>query len=154
MVSRKKRRRSQGAGPFSSDRPVLIDTNIWIAYESRRDAAVRVMIDRLAERELALFIPPVRFEFARGLSGPDAAFDHTLSRYDARFPTLPLEDADWNGALRLVRRVAGDAERHAVQLTDALLAAASVRTGAFVWSRDPDLARLHAADARVRPLPA
>ena len=96
----------------------------------------------------------MRFEFARGLGGPTAAFDHTLSRYDARFPTLPLDDADWHEALRLVRLVPADDQRHAVQLTDALLAAASVRTGAFVWSLDPDLPRLHAADARVRLFPA
>ena len=133
---------------------MLIDTNVWIAYESRTDAAVRARVDQLAERKRAVFLPPVRFEFARGLPGPAAAFDHAVSRYDARFPSLPLVDADWTEALRLVRLVADEPARHAVQLTDALLAAVSIRTGAFVWSADPDLPRLHAAEARVRLFPA
>ena len=154
MGSRQRKFRSKSAARSPIDQPVLVDTNIWIIYHAGRDAVVRDRIDRLAEQEHALFIPPVRFEFARGLAGPAAAFDHAVSRYDARFPTLPLDEADWHEALRLVRLVPADDRRHAIQLTDALLAAASVRTGAFVWSLDPDLPRLRAAERRVRLFPA
>ena len=133
------------------ERPVLIDTNIWVAYHDRRDPALRREIDLLAEQDAACFLPPIWFEFARGVSGPPAAFAHTLSQYAAKCRFLPLTDADWAEALRLARLVADG--KHAVQMADALLAAVAVRTGAFVWSLDPDLARLHAAEKRVRPFP-
>ena len=129
---------------------VLIDTHIWIAFE-KGDPAVREQVEELAAIDAACFIPPIWFELARGLSGPSAAFAHTLSQYATKFRFLPLTDADWAEALRLARLVAEG--KHAVQMADALLAAVAVRTGAFVWSLDPDLGRLRAAEKRVRPFP-
>ena len=128
--------------------PVLIDTNIWVAFDRGRDPAVRRRVEKLQKQRRATFIPPVLLEFARGLAGPGAAFEFAFARYRTDFPVLPLEPDDWLAAVRLARLVTGG--RHAVQSADLLLAAVSVRTGALVWSRDPDLPRLADADSAVR----
>ena len=139
--------------PAEPEKLVLIDTNVWVTFEKGKPA-VRAGVEDLASIDAACFLPPVWFEFARGLPGPAARFDHAVSVYRDRFRFLPLADEDWHEAFRLVRLTAGAPGSHAVQLTDALLAAASVRTGAFVWSLAPDLPRLHAAERRVRLFPA
>ena len=128
--------------------PVLIDTNIWIAFDRNRDPAVRLRVDKLRRQDRAVFIPPVLLEFARGLTEVGAAFDYAFGRYRTDFPVLPLEPGDWFAAVRLARLASRG--RHAVQSTHLLLAAVSVRTGALVWSGDPDLARLADADSAVR----
>ena len=143
-MPRRRRRRPAAA----AIRPVLLDTNIWIAARSGRDPAVRAQVERLAAKEAACFIPPVLLEFARGLPERGAAFDYAFSRYREDFRLVPLVAADWPAAVRLARSV--EDGKHAAQPADLLLAAVAARTGYPVWSRDPDLDRLAGAEARVR----
>ena len=151
MPRSRRGRRGRASDSVAREELVLIDTNVWIAFE-KGDPAVKPDVEDLAAAGAACFLPPVWFEFARGLPGPAARLEYTLSVYRDRFRFLPLADEDWETALRLARSAAPGP--HAIQMTDALLAAAAVRTGAFVWSADPDLPRLRAADGRVRLFPA
>ena len=141
-------RRRRRPAPPPEELPVLIDTNVWVAFHARRDRAVRDEVTRLLGRNAACFIPPVLLEFARGLPERGAAFDYAFARYRARFRLVPLVAADWPAAVRLARSV--EDGKHAAQPADLLLAAVAARTGYPVWSRDPDLDRLAGAESRVR----
>ena len=141
---------------------VLPDTNVWVAARKKDPTTVRILA-RLSDDGAVGFLPPVWFEFRRGLRGVPAAVDHQLAPF-RRLPLVPLgrpgEDGArevWDAAAGFARRLdsapaAGPAagRRHRVQMTDCLLAAASAVGGHSVWSRDPDLAALAAADPRVR----
>ena len=138
------RRRS---APPPAGPAVLIDANVWIAWERNRDPAVRLEVARLRKVGRAAFVPPVLLEFARGLEANAAAFEFALARFRADFREVPLEPADWLTAIRLARTAAPG--RHPFQVADLLLAAVAARTGFPVWSADPDLDRLADAEPRV-----
>ena len=139
----------------SSDQPrtsdlVLVDTNVWASFERGADQSVTNEVRRLWKVNAAAFIPPVLFEFGRGLVRRADAFEYRYSRYRADFPLVPLEPDDWHAALRLARAVAASPGKHRVQQTDLLLAAVAVRIGAPVWSHDPDFARVAGHEPRLR----
>ena len=128
--------------------PVLIDTHIWVEFEAGRSGAVRARLSRPVDLGRAAFIRPVWLEFARGLRQTGAEFDHAAAGYRRTARFVPLAAADWDGAVRLAR--ATPRGKHPIQPADLLLAAVSLRTGAPIWSTDPDLARLAATDRRVK----
>ena len=147
MPRNRPRRRGpvRGAGPA---RPaVLIDTNIWVAYDRGQDGALRRLVARLQRDGRAAFIPPVLVEFARGLDLRGPAFEYEFARFEADFLCVPLAPEDWAAAVRLARQA--PPARRTIQLADLLLAVVAARTGFPVWSNDPDLDRLNAIDPRV-----
>jgi predicted nucleic acid-binding protein len=116
---------------------ILADTSAWVEYLRATGSPVHLRLRKLIadEGELAT-TEVVVMELLAGESSPEGV--GRLRRLLGRFDVLSVEGlADYEAAAELYRRcrAGGDTVRN---LTDCLIAAVAVRTGATLLHRDHD----------------
>ena len=119
---------------------VLPDTSVWVDYLRGRDPSTVAALDAYLERESVLVCGPVVAELLAGTT--------PLQREDVwlAIGSLPWADLD-RAAWREVGEVANDLRRGGVSvpLTDVVIAVATARSDAELWTRDRDFERIRQA---------
>lgn len=131
----------------------LLDTSAWVSYLRDRDTDRGDYVDRLIEADLAELItcPAVRMELALD---PQELRRRRLLRFYDGLPSTDVVADDFDLAATIYRSVRR--RGHTVRsLTDCLIAAAALRTGATVVHDDVDFDRMAATigDLSVERLP-
>jgi predicted nucleic acid-binding protein len=112
---------------------VLIDTCMWVPFFNRPHSTEKKAIDALLDDDQGAVIGPIVAEILQGISR-EAQADYVASVLrGVRYENTVWED--WLAAARLGRRFA--ATRQQLPLSDLVLAAVSLRTGAELYSTDP-----------------
>ena len=116
---------------------LLPDTSIWVAYLRGRDQSVVEALDAYLERESVLVCGPVIAEL---LAGTAPSQQEELWMAIGSLPWADLDRAGW----RQAGEVGGELRRRGVSvpLTDVLIAVASARAGAQLWTRDRDFEQI------------
>ena len=116
---------------------VLPDTSVWVDYLRGRDPSTVAALDAYLERESVLVCGPVVAELLAGTT--------PLQREDVwlAIGSLPWADLD-RAAWREVGEVANDLRRGGVSvpLTDVVIAVATARSDAELWTRDRNFERI------------
>ncbi len=116
-----------------SERRILIDTSLWVAFF--RPGCPPPLLKRVRDclsEERVVGIAPVWLELLRGAG--DESFYTTLRDFLRGVPLLPLDEAFWEGAYRLgftLRR-----EGLTVPSMDIVIAAAAIRFQVPLWHQD------------------
>lgn len=121
----------------------LLDTSVWVAYLRQRDTERSVRVRELlrGSSEDLLGCAAVRMELALD---PQELRRRRLLRWYDGFPDAGVQSDDFDLAASLFRAVR--AEGHTIRsMTDCLIAAAALRTGATIVHDDVDFDRLAAA---------
>lgn len=111
---------------------VLVDTSVWIEAAHRHgDLAFKVGLESLLEEYEAALTGSVRLEFLGGARRNERT---RLEEHLASLPYLPLEEVDWEGAVRhsWTLRDTG----LSLPWNDILLATLALRRGLRVYARD------------------
>ena len=113
---------------------ILIDTSAWVEYLRDTNSAACVLVDELLDAEMAI-CGVVRMELLAGAR--DEAQLQSLRDTLSRAILLPMYQTDYDEAAALYRtcRRQGATIRN---LTDCLVAAVAIRTGAPVLHSDRD----------------
>ncbi len=112
---------------------VLTDTLIWASFFSKPNSPEKLAVDDLIDGDRVALIGPILAEVLLGFRR-NAQADWVASRLHAAHFIDTTWD-DWKSAAEIGRELA--AKRHAVPITDLIVAAIAKRTGTFVYSTDP-----------------
>ena len=113
------------------DRPVLIDSNVYIKLLRERRDPVRELTRRYNSIDLAT-CGMVRLEVFRGIRDRKS-FDHLAQMFDVML-NVPSDNKLWEEATDLAWRM--DREGNVIPATDILIAASALRLGAIVFTYD------------------
>ncbi|MDP9343806.1 MAG: PIN domain-containing protein [Actinomycetota bacterium] len=124
---------------------LLPDASVWVDYLRGRDPSTVAALDSYLERESVFVCGPVVAELLAG-TAPAQREEVWLA-----IGSLPWADLD-RTAWRKVGEVASDMRRAGVSvpLTDVVIAIATVRSEAELWTRDRDFERIRQALPTLR----
>lgn len=113
---------------------VLIDASAWVEFLRDTGSTVCRRVDELLDAEIAVR-DAIRMEVLAGAR--DELHLQALRRLLARATVLPTDPAHFEEAAALFRRCRREGET-VRQLTDCLIAALAIRSGAPILHRDGD----------------
>ena len=128
----------------------LLDTSVWVAYlrQHGTERSVRVRELLRGSSEDLLGCPAVRMELALD---PQELRRRRLLRWYDGFPDAGVQSDDFDLAASLSRAVR--AEGHTIRsMTDCVIAAAALRTGATIVHDDVDFDRMAAVAPALQTL--
>ncbi len=119
------------------DLPILVDSSVYILLMRQRLDPVAVLFEHYDTVNL-ITCGIVRLEVMRGMREPLAR--RRLEEFMAVMQYVPTDELLWRDATDLAWRM--DRAGLPIQATDALIAAAALRKGASVLTRDSDFQRV------------
>jgi len=119
------------------DLPILVDSSVYILLMRQRLDPVAVLFEHYDTVNL-ITCGMVRLEVMRGMRESRAR--QRLEEFMAVMQYVPTDELIWRDATDLAWRM--DRAGLPIQATDALIAAAALRTGASVLTRDSDFRRV------------
>ena len=124
---------------------ILLDTGVLSAVLRRRRRGEReerllAKVTALLESDEPVALPGVVFQEILSGIAERAHFERVLAGIRESFPIVLATEADHEEAAELVNMAAG--RGIAVSAADALIASQSMRTGAVLFTIDPDFGRL------------
>ncbi len=119
------------------DKPVLVDTSVWIAY-FRKEAAAFAGINQLADAGRVCLLGLILAELYQGCkSEKELSVVHDLAEV---FPRLDEPEGMWEEAGRLAYN--WRKQEHTPGLADCYIAIAAKRAGALIYSYDKHFGEL------------
>lgn len=119
------------------DLPLLVDSSVYIFLLRRRLDPVAVLFEHYDTVNLVT-CGMVRLEVMRGVIVPRA--QRRLEDFFDVMQHVPTDERLWREATELAWKI--DRSGQAIQATNALIAAAALRKGASVLTRDSDFRRV------------
>ncbi len=111
---------------------VLVDSSVWIEAARRQGALeFKVGLEGLLEAAEACFCGPIKLEVLGGARSHEREW---MAAYFECIPYKPMEDADWEQAMRFAWRLRD--KGHSLPWNDILIASLSVKWDCRVYAKD------------------